>query len=142
MLLIHVGPPELSVIRNRGVPLFRGSFYTLLYGLLAGTAANVRYREVSAIQGSVIEGFQCILSFRPRPSPFTLDVPAPCPGPCPDFTNPLLSFFLSSFFHLSSLRRASPVQSEPFELVSSQFFSARVEDVQRQGQKKKQDIFC
>ena len=59
MLLIHVGPPELSVIRNRGVPLFRGSFYTLLYGLLAGTAANVCYREVSAIQGSVIEGFQC-----------------------------------------------------------------------------------
>ena len=60
LLLIHVGPPELSVIRNRGVPLFRGSFYTLLYGLLAGTAANVRYREVSAIQGSVIVGFQCI----------------------------------------------------------------------------------
>ena len=60
MLLIHVGSPELSVIRNRGVPLFRGSFYTLLYGLLAGTAANVHYREVSAIQGSVIEGFQCI----------------------------------------------------------------------------------
>ena len=56
-----MGPPELSVIRNRGVPLFRGSFYTLLYGLLAGTAANVRYREVSAIQGSVIEGFQCIV---------------------------------------------------------------------------------
>ena len=56
-----MGPPELFVIRNRGVPLFRGSFYTLLYGLPAGTAANVRYREVSAIQGSVIEGFQCIL---------------------------------------------------------------------------------
>ena len=49
----------MSVIRNRGVPLFRGSFYTLLYGLLARTAANVRYREVSTIQGSVIEGFQC-----------------------------------------------------------------------------------
>ena len=46
--------------RYSGVPLFRGSFYTLLYGLLAGTAANVRYREVSAIQGSVIEGFQCM----------------------------------------------------------------------------------
>ena len=59
MLLIHVGPPELFVIRNRGFPLFRGSFYTLLYGLLAERAANVRYREVSAIQGSIIEGFQC-----------------------------------------------------------------------------------
>ena len=67
LLLIHVGPPELFVIRNRGVLLFRGSFYTLLYGLLAGTAANVCYREVSAIQGSIIEGFQCmyhkVLSF-------------------------------------------------------------------------------
>ena len=55
----------------------------------------------------------------------------------PDF----LLLFLS-FFHLSSLRRASPVLSEPLELVSSQFFSAWVEDVQRQGQKKKEDIFC
>ena len=54
-----MGPPELFIIWNRGVPLFRGSFYRLLYGLLAGTAANVRDREVSAIQGSVIEGFQC-----------------------------------------------------------------------------------
>ena len=42
----------------------------------------------------------------------------------------------------SSLRRAIPVLSEPLELVSSQFFSAWVEDVQRQGQKKKEDIFC
>ena len=55
-----MGPPELFVIRNRGVPLFRGSLYTLLYGLLAETAANVHYREVSAIQGSVIERFQCM----------------------------------------------------------------------------------
>ena len=55
----------------------------------------------------------------------------------PDF----LLLFLLSFFHLSSLKQASPVISEPFELVSSQFFSAWVEDVQRQGQKKKQDIF-
>ena len=64
----------------------------------------------------------------------------------PDFPNFLqilfLSFFLSFYFHLSSLRRASPVLSEPFELVSSQFFSAWVKDVQRQGQKKKGDIFC
>ena len=52
------------------------------------------------------------------------------------------SFFFSFYFHLSSLRRASPVLSEPLELVSSQFFSAWVEDVQRQGQKKKEDIFC
>ena len=61
----------------------------------------------------------------------------------PDFLQILflLSFFLS-FFHLSSLRRASPVLQEPLELVSSQFFSAWVEDVQRQGQKKKEDIFC
>ena len=57
---IHVGPPELFVIWNSVVPLFSGSIYTLLYGLLAGTAASVCYREVSAIQGSVIEGFQCI----------------------------------------------------------------------------------
>ena len=61
----------------------------------------------------------------------------------PDFLQILflLSFFLF-FFHLSSLRRASPVLSEPFELVSSQFFSAWVKDVQRQGQKNKEDIFC
>ena len=58
----------------------------------------------------------------------------------PDFL--LLLFLLSFFFHLSSLRRASPVLSEPLELVSSRFFSAWVEDVQRQGQKKKGDIFC
>ena len=57
----------------------------------------------------------------------------------PDF---LLLFLLSFFFHLSSLRRASPVLSEPLELVSSRFFSAWVEDVQRQGQNKKGDIFC
>ena len=64
----------------------------------------------------------------------------------PDFLDFLLllflSFFLSFYFHLSSLRRASPVISEPFELVSSQFFSAWVKDVQRKGQKKKEDIFC
>ena len=53
----------------------------------------------------------------------------------PDFPNFLL------LFHLSSLRRAIPVLSEPFELVSSQFFSAWVKDVQRQGQKKKEDTF-
>ena len=60
----------------------------------------------------------------------------------PRFSSDSFSFFLSFYFHLSSLRRASPVLSEPFELVSSQFFSAWVEDVQRQGQKKKEDIFC
>ena len=56
----------------------------------------------------------------------------------PDFPDFLL--FLS--FFLSSSSQASPVLSEPLELVSSQFFSAWVEDVQRQGQKKKEDIFC
>ena len=63
----------------------------------------------------------------------------------PNFPDFLLLFLLSlflSFFHLSSLRRAIPVLQEPFELVSSQFFSAWVKDVQRQGQKKKEDIFC
>ena len=60
----------------------------------------------------------------------------------PDSPDFLLLFFLSFYFHLSSLRQASPVLSEPLELVSSQFFSAWVKDVQRQGQKKKQDIFC
>ena len=59
----------------------------------------------------------------------------------PDFPDFLQILFLLSFF-LLSLRRASPVLSEPLELVSSQFFSAWVEDVQRQGQKKKGDIFC
>ena len=58
----------------------------------------------------------------------------------PDFFR--FFFFFLSFFHLSSLRRVSPVLSEPLELVSSQFFSAWGEDVQRQGQKKKEDIFC
>ena len=57
----------------------------------------------------------------------------------PDFPDFLL--LLSFFFDLSSLRRAIPVLSEPFELVSSQFFSAWVEDVQQQGQKK-EGIFC
>ena len=47
----------------------------------------------------------------------------------PDFPDFLLLFLLS-FFHLSSLRRAIPVLSEPLELVSSQFFSASVKDVQ------------
>ena len=59
----------------------------------------------------------------------------------PDFPD-FFFFFLSFYFHLSSLRRAIPVLSEPFELVSSQFFSTWVKDVQRQGQKKKEDIFC
>ena len=58
---------------------------------------------------------------------------------CPDF---LQILFLSFFLLSTSLRRASPVLSEPLELVSSQFFSAWVKDVQRQGQKKKGDIFC
>ena len=58
----------------------------------------------------------------------------------PDFLQIL--FLLSFYFHLSSLRRAIPVLLEPFELVSSQFFSAWVKDVQRHGQKKKEDIFC
>ena len=61
----------------------------------------------------------------------------------PDLTDFLqILFLLSFFFHFSSLRRASPVLSEPLELVSSRFFSAWVEDVQQQGQKKKGDIFC
>ena len=68
--------------------------------------------------------------------------PAPLSVEKPDFPDFLLLFLLSFFFHLSSLRRASPVLSEPFELVSLRFFSAWVEDVQRQGQKKKGDIFC
>ena len=41
----------------------------------------------------------------------------------------LLSFFLS-FFHLSSSSQAIFVLPEPLELVSSQFFSAWVKDVQ------------
>ena len=61
----------------------------------------------------------------------------------PDFPDFLLLLFLLSFyFHLSSSSQAISVLSEPLELVSSQFFSAWVEDVQRQGQKKKEDIFC
>ena len=47
-----------------------------------------------------------------------------------------------SFFHISSFNQAIPVLSEPLELVSSQFFSAWVKDMQQQGQKKKQDILC
>ena len=58
----------------------------------------------------------------------------------PRFSSSFSSFFLSFFFHLS-FSQAIPVLSEPLELVSSQFFSAWVKDVQRQGQKKKQDIF-
>ena len=57
----------------------------------------------------------------------------------PNFPNFLL--FLSFYFHLSSSSQAISVLSEPLELVSSQFFSACVKDVQRQGQKKKEDIF-
>ena len=64
----------------------------------------------------------------------------------PDFprfsSDSFSSFFLSFFLSTSSLRRASPVLPESLELVSSQFFRAWVEDVQRQGQKKKEDIFC
>ena len=59
----------------------------------------------------------------------------------PDFPNFLQILFLSFFLSTSSLRRAIPVLQEPLELVSSQFFSAWVKDVQRQGQKKKEDIF-
>ena len=58
------------------------------------------------------------------------------------FLSFFLSFFLPSYFHLSSSSQAISVLPEPLELVSSQFFSALVEDVQRQGQKKKEDIFC
>ena len=75
-------------------------------------------------------------------------VPSECSKPFPISCStiglkasfPQFSSF-SPFLQLSSLRQASPVLSEPFELVSSQFFSASVEDVQRQGQKKKQDMF-
>ena len=52
------------------------------------------------------------------------------------------SFYLSFYFHLSSSSQAIPVLLEPLELVFSQFFSAWVENVQWQGQKKKEDIFC
>ena len=58
----------------------------------------------------------------------------------PDFPDFLQILFLSFFLSTSFLRQAIPVLSEPLELVSSQFFSAWVEDVQRQGQKK-EDIF-
>ena len=57
----------------------------------------------------------------------------------PDFPDFLL--FLLSFFHLSSSSQTISVLPEPLELVSSQFFSAWVEDVQRQGQKKKEDNY-
>ena len=61
----------------------------------------------------------------------------------PDLTDFLqILFLLSFYFHLSSLRRAIPVLPEPLELVSSQFFNTWVKDVQRQDQKKKEDIFC
>ena len=69
----------------------------------------------------------------------------PCLKAAPLSFEPILTNFLQilfSFFHLSSLRRAIPVLSEPLELVSSQFFSTWVENVQRQCQKKKEDIFC
>ena len=46
------------------------------------------------------------------------------------------------FFHLSFSSQVIPVLSKPYELVSSQFFSAWVEDVQWHSQKKKEDIFC
>ena len=69
------------------------------------------------------------------PAPLSVEKPA-------DFPDFLLFFFFFSFFHLSSSSQAISVPSEPLELVSSRFFSAWVEDVQRQGQKKKEDIFC
>ena len=47
----------------------------------------------------------------------------------PDFPNFLL-FLLSFYFHLSSSSQAMPVLSEPLELVSLQFFSTWVKDVQ------------
>ena len=59
----------------------------------------------------------------------------------PDFPDFLQILFLLSFFHFSSCSQAIPVLSRPLELVFSQFFSAWVEDVQRQSQKKKEDIF-
>ena len=67
--------------------------------------------------------------------------PAPLSVEKPDFPDFLLHF-LSFFFNLSSSSQAISVLPEPLELVSAQFFSAWVEDVQRQGQKKKEDIFC
>ena len=67
-----------------------------------------------------------------------------CPKAAPLLVENQISliFFFFFFFHLSSLRQAIPVLSEPLELVSSQFFKAWVEDVQRKGHKKKEDIFC
>ena len=53
--------------------------------------------------------------------------PAPLSVEKPDFPDFLL--FLSFFFHLSSSSQAISALSEPLELVSSQFFSAWVEDV-------------
>ena len=63
------------------------------------------------------------------------------PGESSIETDPEIEIeIIDPFFHLSSLRRAIPVLSEPLELVSLQFFSAWVEDMQRQGQKKREDI--
>ena len=59
----------------------------------------------------------------------------------PDLPEFLLSL-LSFYFHLSPSSQAISVLPEPLELVSSQFFSAWVKDVQRQCQKKKENIFC
>ena len=82
--------------------------------------------------------FQSVLNPCLTPAPLSVEKPD-----FPDFLLLLfLSFFLSFFFHLSSSSQAISVLSEPLELVSSRFFSAWVEDVQRQGQKKKEDIFC
>ena len=48
----------MSVIRKRGSTIQGFLLYTTIWP--SGWAgANVHYREVSAIQGSVIEGFQC-----------------------------------------------------------------------------------
>ena len=81
---------------------------------------------------------QSILNPYLTPAPLLVEKPD-----FPDFLQILfLSFFLSFFFHLSSSSQAISVLSEPLELVSSQFFSTWVKDVQRQGQKKKEDIFC
>ena len=79
---------------------------------------------------------QSVLNLCLTPTPLSVEKPD-----FPDFLL-FLSFFLSFFFHLSSSSQAISVLSDPLELVSSRFFSTWVEDVQRQGQKKKEDIFC
>ena len=74
---------------------------------------------------------QSVLNPCLTPAPISVEKPE-----FPDFLQILfLSFFLFSF-HLSSSSQAISVLSEPLELVSSRFFSAWVEDVQRQGSKE------